>query len=82
MRTSRFFAVINICLYRSAPLSALLEVDKLSRPQVVKRLWDYIKGNELQNPSNRREIMCDERFKAVFNVDKLNMFKMNQVLGQ
>ncbi|KAF8070763.1 hypothetical protein FPV67DRAFT_1042401 [Lyophyllum atratum] len=66
----------------SDPLAALLQVDKLSRPQVVKQLWVYIKDNELQNPSNKREIMCDPSFRAVFNVDKIDMFKMNKVLGQ
>ncbi|KAF9012491.1 SWIB/MDM2 domain-containing protein [Cyathus striatus] len=65
----------------SEPLSAVLEVDKLSRPQVVKQLWVYIKENELQNPSNKREIVCDSRLKAVFGVDKIDMFKMNKVLG-
>ncbi|KAH8115253.1 hypothetical protein DFH11DRAFT_95718 [Phellopilus nigrolimitatus] len=66
----------------SDPLSALLEVDRLSRPQVVKQLWIYIKANDLQNPSNKREILCDDRMKPVFNVDKIDMFKMNKVLGQ
>jgi len=66
----------------SEPLAALLNVDKLSRPQVVKHLWDYIKGNELQNPSNKREIVCDAGFRAIFGVDKIDMFKMNKVLGQ
>ncbi|KAG5639478.1 hypothetical protein H0H81_001600 [Sphagnurus paluster] len=66
----------------SEPLAALLKIDKLSRPQVVKQLWVYIKDNELQNPSNKREIMCDGRFRAVFGVDKIDMFKMNKVLGQ
>lgn len=65
----------------SAPLSALLEVDRLSRPQVVKQLWVYIKGHELQNPSNKREILCDDRLRLVFNADKIDMFKMNKVLG-
>ncbi|KAK0484329.1 hypothetical protein EDD18DRAFT_707755 [Armillaria luteobubalina] len=66
----------------SVPLAALLDVDKLSRPQVVKQLWVYIKGNALQNPSNKREILCDEKLRAVFSVDKIDMFKMNKVLGQ
>jgi len=66
----------------SAPLSALLQIDKLSRPQVVKQLWVYIKGRELQNPENKREILCDPNLKAVFGVEKINMFKMNKVLGQ
>ncbi|GBE81291.1 SWIB/MDM2 domain-containing protein [Sparassis latifolia] len=64
------------------PLSALLNVEKLSRPQVVKQLWDYIKAHNLQNPENKKEIICDDNFKAIFNVDKIDMFKMNKVLGQ
>ncbi|OCB85773.1 hypothetical protein A7U60_g7125 [Sanghuangporus baumii] len=66
----------------SVPLSALLEVDRLSRPQVVKQLWEYIKNNNLQNPSNRREILCDDQLRPIFNADKIDMFKMNKVLGQ
>ncbi|KDR75714.1 hypothetical protein GALMADRAFT_248365 [Galerina marginata CBS 339.88] len=66
----------------SEPLAALIQVDKLSRPQVVKQLWVYIKGNELQNPENKREILCDGQMRAVFGVDKIDMFKMNKVLGQ
>jgi len=66
----------------SDPLAAVLQFDKLSRPQVVKQLWVYIKGNELQNPGNRREILCDAGLRAVFGVDKIDMFKMNKVLGQ
>jgi upstream activation factor subunit UAF30 len=49
---------------------------------VVKQLWVYIKGNELQNPENKREILCDAGLRAVFGVDKIDMFKMNKVLGQ
>lgn len=57
-------------------------MEKLSRPQVVKRLWNYIKGNGLQNPEDKREILCDPGMKAIFNVDKIDMFKMNKFLGQ
>ena len=69
-------------VFISDPLAAVLQFDKLSRPQVVKHLWVYIKGNELQNPGNRREILCDAGLRAVFGVDKIDMFKMNKVLGQ
>ncbi|KAJ3514796.1 hypothetical protein NLJ89_g2165 [Agrocybe chaxingu] len=65
----------------SPPLAALLQIEKLSRPQVVKQLWVYIKGNDLQNPQNKREIMCDHNLRAVFGVDKIDMFRMNKVLG-
>lgn len=66
----------------SEPLAAVLEETQLSRPQVVKHLWDYIKKRGLQNPSNKREILCDEDLKAVFGTEKIDMFKMNRVLTQ
>ncbi|KAJ3575061.1 hypothetical protein NP233_g1347 [Leucocoprinus birnbaumii] len=66
----------------SEPLSNLLQVDKMSRPQIVKGLWNHIKENQLQNPNNKREIICDPSMKAIFNVDKIDMFQMNKVLGQ
>ncbi|KAH9889518.1 SWIB/MDM2 domain-containing protein [Cubamyces lactineus] len=66
----------------SEPLAALLNVERLSRPQVVKQLWDYIKANNMQNPENRKEIICDDTFKAIFKCDRIDMFKMNKELGQ
>jgi upstream activation factor subunit UAF30 len=54
---------------------------QLSRPQVVKKLWDYIKGNELQDPNDKRQILCDDKLHAVFKQDKINMFSMNKLLG-
>ena len=60
----------------------MLEVGKMSRPQVVKQIWVHIKKYNLQNPSDKREILCDDKMKAVFGVDKINMFKMNKTLGE
>jgi upstream activation factor subunit UAF30 len=53
----------------------------MSRPQVVKKLWEYIKGHELQDPNDKREIICDEKLQAIFKTTKVNMFKMNKALG-
>lgn len=66
----------------SEPLQAVLQVDKMARPQVVKQLWVYIKANDMQNPANKKEIVCDDKFRAMFNVDKIDMFKMNKVLSE
>lgn len=71
-----------ISSHDSEPLAALVQVNSLSRPQVVKKLWAYIKANSLQNPTNGREILCDGALKAVFNTDKIDMFKMNKELGK
>ena len=66
----------------SEPLSAVLNVDVLPRGQVVKGLWDYIKGNNLQNPSDKREILCDDKLRALFKLDKVTMFSMNKELSK
>ena len=58
----------------SDALIALVNEPRLSRPQVVKRLWEYIKANQLQDPSDGRYILCDEPMRAVFHTDKLHMF--------
>lgn len=55
---------------------------KLSRPQTVKKIWDYIKANNLQFPNDRRQIRCDEAMRAVFNQDKVSMFSLNKTLGK
>ncbi|CAE6448713.1 unnamed protein product [Rhizoctonia solani] len=65
----------------SPALAAFTGVSALSRPQIVKRLWDHIKANNLQNPQDKREILCDDQMKGLFNVDKINMFQMNKVIG-
>lgn len=54
---------------------------KLRRTEVVKRLWAYIKENDLQNPENKREILCDKKLKAVFGKDAVGMFEMNKFLS-
>ncbi len=54
---------------------------KLSRPGVVKALWAYIKKHDLQDPKDRRFILCDDKLKAVFGKDRVNAFGMNKFLS-
>ena len=66
----------------SAPLSALLDGEaQLSRPQTVKGIWAYVKKHDLQDPSDKRMLLCDGPMKAVFKQDKVHMFTMNKILG-
>ena len=67
-------------LQLSPALAALLGEDQMARPTVVKMLWEHIRGHQLQNPSDRREILCDQAMKKVFRVDKITMFSMNKLL--
>ena len=50
--------------------------------QVVKRIWAYIRENSLQDPSNRRKILCDERMQNLFSVKSIDMFQMNKALSK
>ncbi|KAK3670082.1 hypothetical protein LTR78_010022 [Recurvomyces mirabilis] len=65
----------------SEPLTDLLGESQLSRPQTVKRIWAYVKERDLQDPSDKRQIRCDEKMRAVFKTEKVHMFTMNKVLA-
>ncbi|KAK3376877.1 hypothetical protein B0T24DRAFT_677737 [Lasiosphaeria ovina] len=65
----------------SYPLAEICGESQLSRPQVVKRLWEHIKANELQDPSDKRQIRCDDKMQAVFERSRVDMFQMNKLLG-
>jgi chromatin remodeling complex protein RSC6 len=69
-------------LQPSAELAAVVGSAKLARGEVVKKIWDYIKKNNLQNPANKREIIADAKLKPVFGgKDKVSMFEMNKHLA-
>ncbi|KAL7942739.1 SWIB/MDM2 domain-containing protein [Trichoderma barbatum] len=65
----------------SPTLSELCGETQLSRPQVVKKLWEHIKANDLQDPKDKRQIRCDEKMQAVFKQAKVDMFRMNKDIG-
>jgi chromatin remodeling complex protein RSC6 len=69
-------------LQPSKELAAIVGKDRMPRGEVVKRVWDYIKKNELQNPENRREILADEKLEPIFGKKKVTMFEMNKHLAQ
>jgi upstream activation factor subunit UAF30 len=66
----------------SEPLAALLGVETLPRTEVTKKIWVYIKAKNLQNPSDKREIICDTAMQAVLGVPRVNMFAMTKILSK
>ncbi len=60
----------------SAELEAVTGKGPLPTGQVVKGIWDYVKKNNLQNPANKRNILCDAKLKAVFGKDEITMFEI------
>jgi upstream activation factor subunit UAF30 len=69
-------------LQPSKELAAVVGSDPLSRPDVVSRIWTYIKSNNLQNPQNKREILADDKLEPIFGAKKVTMFEMNKHLNQ
>lgn len=54
----------------------------LPRTEIVKQLWAYIRKNNLQDPSNKRKIICNDELRLVFETDCTDMFKMNKLLAK
>jgi upstream activation factor subunit UAF30 len=69
-------------LQPSKELAAVVGSEPLSRPDVVSRIWIYIKSNNLQNPQNKREILADDKLEPIFGAKKVTMFEMNKHLAQ
>jgi chromatin remodeling complex protein RSC6 len=69
-------------LQPSNELAAVVGSAPLPRTEVVSKVWDYIKANNLQNPENKREILADDKLKPIFGKPKVTMFEMNKHLAQ
>lgn len=50
--------------------------------KVVKKMWNYIRENSLQDPANRWNINCDDTLRELFGVDKMDIFQMNKALAE
>ncbi len=66
----------------SADLEAVVGSGPLPRGQVVKKIWEYIKKHNLQNPQNKRNILADEKLKVIFGGKKeVTMFEMTKLVS-
>lgn len=53
----------------------------MPRTQVVKKIWEYIKEHNLQDPKNKRRILLDDKLETVFTAP-MDMFNMNKQLSR
>lgn len=66
----------------SSELEAVVGKGPMPRSEVVKKLWEYIKKNNLQDPKNKRNINADAKLKAVFGgKNVVNMFEMTKLVS-
>jgi len=67
----------------SEELAAIVGSDPLPRTETTKKLWEYIKKNKLQDPTNKRMINADEKLKPVFGgKEQVSMFEMTKLVNQ
>ena len=65
-----------------AQLSAVVGDRPMPRTEVTKKIWDYIKKNNLQDSKNKRMINADEKLKGVFNGKRqVSMFEMTKLVN-
>jgi len=57
-------------------LGAIVGMNAMPRTEIVKKLWDYIKAEKLQDANDKRTILADEKLKPFFGANKLNMMKL------
>ena len=56
--------------------------EAVGRPQVIKKLWDYIKAHQLQDSANKRAINADAKLLAVFGKPQVTMFELAGIVGK
>ena len=79
MANSAFMKPMNV----SAELAAVVGNGPMPRSEVVKKLWVYIKKNNLQDPVNKRNINADLNLKKVFGGKAMvNMFEMTKLVSR
>jgi len=50
------------------------------RTECIKRIWKYIKKHNLQNPKNRRNILCDKILEEIFGKKEITMFELTKLI--
>ena len=68
-------------LTASPELQAVIGPGLVSRPEVIKKLWDHIKTQGLQDPKDKRTIKTDAKLRAVFGQDSVSMFHIAKLIG-
>lgn len=67
----------------TSELEAVVGNGPLPRSEVIKKIWEYIKKNDLQNPENKRNILADDKLLPLFDGKKeVSMFEMTKLISK
>ena len=65
-----------------ATLAAIVGNEPLTRADLTKKIWEYIKANDLQDAKDRRAINADGKLREIFGKDQVSMFEMTKLVNQ
>ncbi|HTK01863.1 MAG TPA: SWIB/MDM2 domain-containing protein [Bordetella sp.] len=65
----------------SADLAAVIGPEAVPRTEVTKKIWEYIKKHNLQDPSNKRNINADDKLRPLFGKDQVSMFELTKLVN-
>ena len=66
----------------SSELEEVVGKGPMPRTEVTKKLWEYIKKNDLQDSANKRNINADDKLKPIFGgKDQVSMFEMTKLVS-
>ena len=65
----------------SPALAAVIGTKALPRTEVTKKVWEYIKANNLQDAANKRNINADAKLKEIFKKPQVTMFEMTKLIS-
>ncbi len=78
-KESKFMKPMNL----SDELTAVIGSGPMPRTEVTKKLWEYIKKKNLQDPNNKRNILPDNLLATLFGTSKpVNMFEMTKLVNK
>jgi chromatin remodeling complex protein RSC6 len=66
----------------SSTLAGVIGNNPVPRTEAVKKIWDHIKKNNLQDSANRRMINADEKLRPLFGKDQISMFDLAKILSK
>jgi len=66
----------------SAELQEIVKSKRLTRPQIVKQLWAYIKAHKCQDAKNKRMIVPDQTLSVVLGKKPVDMLKLAGLLNK
>ena len=65
----------------SATLAAVIGAAAIPRTEVTKKIWEYIKKNDLQDPANRRNINADAKLLPLFGKAQVSMLELTKIVS-